>query len=98
MASRSDEDPHTWNIPFKTIPDFTGKATDSDLKVIHIGIPRNSFLRESNGLMIQSFGKALVKLRSAGANIVDQANVCEAEEYLKFRLKVHGVVDTTGSK
>ena len=93
MAGRSELDPMTWKIPFNSIPDFTTYCKGTHLKEITIGVPRNTFSGSSFSASItDSFESALRTLRSAGANVVDSADLPAADEFKKLNQQVKGIV------
>ncbi|KAK7409129.1 hypothetical protein QQX98_008679 [Neonectria punicea] len=92
MAGRSDVDERIWNISFDTIPDFTTFYKETDLSGITIGVPRNSFDADSTSPFMASFEGALETLRSAGADVVDNANFSAAEDFRKLNQQVKGIV------
>ncbi|KAI9701032.1 MAG: hypothetical protein M1836_001700 [Candelina mexicana] len=93
MAGRSELDPITWQIPFKSIPDFTTYCKGTDLKGVTIGVPRNTF-NDSSCLapIMDWFESALRTLRSAGANVIDSTDFPAADEFKKLNQQVKGIV------
>ena len=79
--------------PFDPIPDFTAYCKITDLKGVTIGVPRNTFNGSSCVVhLMDSFESALRTLRSAGANVVDNAHFPPADDFKSFNQKVKGIV------
>ncbi len=98
MAGRSERDERTWHIPFNSIPDFTTFCKGTDLSGITIGVPWNTWEGESPALIQASFESALQTLSSAGANVVEDADFLEADEFKKLNEQVKGVVRSSEFK
>ncbi|KAI1408046.1 putative amidase [Hypoxylon sp. FL1857] len=98
MAGQTDRDRRTWNIPFEKVPDFTRFCKGTDLSGITVGVPRNSFSAPSSSPIMSSFESALETMRSAGANIVDNANFSAAREFRKLNQQVKGIVRSSEFK
>jgi amidase len=84
IAGRSERDLTTWDIPFSTIPDFSGFYNNTDLSGVSIGVVRNGIPGELGAPLIESFEAALKTLASAGANVVENTNFPAAEEFKEF--------------
>lgn len=83
MAGKSDDDPHTWNIPLSPLPDFAKACDDTNLAEISIGLPRNTFTETAEPVMT-AFENAIESLRGLGADIKNETNIPSAEEQAKL--------------
>ncbi|KAI9684532.1 MAG: hypothetical protein M1822_005620 [Bathelium mastoideum] len=98
MAGRSESDDRTWNVPFESIPDYTASCNSTNLSGFTVGVPRNTFDANPPAPIMASFEAALKTLRSAGANIVDNANFTAADEFKKLNMQVKGIVRSSEFK
>jgi amidase len=98
MAGRSDRDEATWKIPFHPIPDFTTFCRGNDLSGITIGVPRNTWIGNSPAAIEASFESALETMRSAGANVVENADFPNVEDFKKLNMEVKGIVRSSEFK
>lgn len=98
MAGRSDADERTWEIPFETIPNFAAQCNGTDITGIRVGVPRNSFPADPESPVIISFENALGTLKSAGAEIVDNADLPAADDFKTLNQQVKGIVRSSEFK
>ncbi|KUJ22181.1 putative amidase [Mollisia scopiformis] len=98
MAGRSKRDERTWHIPFNPIPDFTTFCKGTDLSGITIGVPRNTWEGESPAPIQASFESALQTLSSAGANVVEDSDFPQADDFKKLNEQVKGIVRSSEFK
>ncbi|KAF2762059.1 glutamyl-tRNA amidotransferase subunit A [Pseudovirgaria hyperparasitica] len=92
MAGRSERDERTWNIPLHPIPDFTRYCEGTSFENVSIGVPRNTWEGESPRPIEASFEAALEIMRSAGARIVDSADLPAIDEFKSLNMQVKGIV------
>lgn len=83
IAGRSEDDPHTWNIPFDSIPDFSQSCDDGNLSGVTIGLPRNAFSDVAPAVMT-AFENAVATFRGLEATVLDDTNFPSAEEFRKL--------------
>ncbi|KAF2437991.1 putative amidase [Karstenula rhodostoma CBS 690.94] len=74
MAGKDPEDSFTKHIPFENIPDYVSSCKLDGLKGVRLGVPRASFANTKKPAAVSAFNAALHVLRSAGAEIVENAD------------------------
>jgi amidase len=76
IAGKDSNDNYTSLQPFDTIPDYAKSLNYSAFKGTRIGIPRNGLFNQSvdDSVLMAAFESAIEIMRSAGAEIVDNAN------------------------
>ena len=76
IAGKDQNDNYTSLQPFNAPPDYTKSLNYSAFRGARIGIPRNGFFNfsKTDFALMEAFESAIEIMRSAGAEIVDNAN------------------------
>ncbi len=85
IAGRDRRDPATWSGQTLAAPQFDPAA----LRGVRIGVPRKGFLEDLPPAELAIFERALDALRSAGATVVDPAEIPTAQAQWTFDVLVH---------
>lgn len=82
IAGRDPEDNYTCVQPFDKTPDYTKSLNYSAFQGSRIGVPRNGLFKQSTNdlALMAAFESAIETMRSAGAEIIDNANFPAFEE------------------
>lgn len=80
ISGESNYDDATSSIPFKHVPDYLELCHGNDLGGIRLGVPRSSIL-DGEPSALESFERALDRLTSAGATIVDNVKFRSEAEW-----------------
>ncbi|EQL02519.1 hypothetical protein G6O67_007905 [Ophiocordyceps sinensis] len=71
IAGPDPKDNYTSAFPFDRVPDYAGACNETALKGRRLGVPRNLISFDDSDPSMAAFESALVVLREAGAEIVD---------------------------
>ncbi|KAI1368528.1 glutamyl-tRNA amidotransferase subunit A [Xylaria arbuscula] len=80
IAGPSDYDDATSSFAFSQIPDYLAHCRDTNLTGIRLGVPRSSII-SNDPFVLEIFERALQRLKSAGASIVDNVKFRSEAEW-----------------
>ncbi|KAH6630995.1 glutamyl-tRNA amidotransferase subunit A [Chaetomium sp. MPI-SDFR-AT-0129] len=80
IAGESPYDDATHSIPLKSIPDYSQACSGSNLSGLRLGVPRRA-IPSANPVVLAEFDKAVKKLASLGATVVEDVEIPSQDEW-----------------